>query len=671
MKKEIRWGILSTGAIAATFARALPHSETGVFAAVASRDGAKAQEFAQKYGSGEAKAFDSYAALLASDEIDAVYVAVPHPLHARWTMLALEAGKHVLCEKPLAMNHGEVMRMVATARDQKRFLMEAFMYRCHPQTAKVCDLIREGVVGEVRMIQGAFGFNAGFNPQSRLFANELGGGGIMDVGCYPVSYARLVAGAAEGRPFANPVSVSAEGKLVETGVDGWAAAVLRFASGIVAQVATSVQARLDNTIRVFGSEGVLVVQEPYVHGRDGGTSVKIEIHPYKGEAREVLTQTEFPSFTYEADLVGRAILEGRLEAPEPAMSLDDSLGNAATLDQWRRAIGLVFDQEKPENMTGTLTGRPLTRSSDAPIPRLEIEGLSKKPARLVMGVDNQVEITHATAMFDDYIERGGNCFDTAFVYSGGRCEKTLGQWVRNRDIRDQVIILGKGAHTPFCDPANLTEQLYVSLDRLGMDHLDIYMMHRDNESIPVGEFIDVMNEHQNAGRIGMFGVSNWTTARIQAANAYAAQKGVSPIRAVSNNFSLARMVQPVWAGCLAASVDSERQWFEQHRLPLMPWSSQARGFFTDRAGEDKRTDGELVRCWYSDDNFKRRARAIELAEKKGCLPIHIALAYVLNQKFPTFPLIGPRTIEETRSSLQALTIELSPEEVAWLDLRDR
>ncbi|MCC5831225.1 MAG: aldo/keto reductase [Phycisphaeraceae bacterium] len=670
MKSKIRWGILSTGQIASTFAKAVARSEHGTLAAVASRDVEKARQFAEKFGQGDVEALGSYEELLASDAVDAVYIATPHPLHARWTILAIEAGKHVLCEKPLALNHAQVMAMVNKARERKVFLMEGFMYRCHPQTAKVVELIQKGAIGEVRMIQGSFGFNAGFNPESRLFANALGGGGILDVGCYPVSYARLIAGAAMGRPFADPVSVSAEGKLTETGVDGWAAAALRFENGIVAQVATGVQCQLDSALRIFGSTGSLVIAKPWVHGRDAGDTTTIEIHRRGQETETVTTETQVPAFTYEADLVAQAILAGKTEAPAPAMSLDDSLGNAMTLDQWRQKIGVIYEAEKPENLTETLTGRPLARRKDAAMPYGRIDGLEKEVARLVMGVDNQTEISHATAMFDDYFERGGNAFDTAFVYRGGLCEKVLGQWIANRGIRDQIVVLGKGAHTPHCDPDSLTSQLMTSLERLGLEHLDIYMMHRDNEAIPVGEFMDVLNAHHAAGRIRAFGGSNWSVKRIEEANQYAASKGLRPMTAASNNFSLARMVQPVWAGCVAASDDDQRQWFEKNKLPLMPWSSQARGFFTDRAGPDKREDASLVRCWYSDDNFKRRQRAVELAAKKGCDAIHIALAYVLSQPFPTFPLIGPRTIEETRSSFRGLTVELTPKEVAWLDLRD-
>jgi aryl-alcohol dehydrogenase-like predicted oxidoreductase len=289
-------------------------------------------------------------------------------------------------------------------------------------------------------------------------------------------------------------------------------------------------------------------------------------------------------------------------------------------------------------------------------------------SRLVMGCDNQTFLPHGAVMWDDFFERGGNAFDCAFVYGGGNCERTLGQWVKNRGVRKQVVILDKGAHTPMCFPDKLTEQLHISLDRLQMDYLDIYMMHRDNPDVPVGEFVEVMNEHKRAGRMRAFGVSNWTLERIQAFNEYAKQKRLTGLAAVSNNLSLARMVEAPWAGCLSSSDAKNREYFTKTQMVLMPWSSQARGFFTDRAQPDDVSDAELVRCWYADDNFQRQARAKELAKKYGVTPVTIAAAYVLCQPFPTFALIGPRQLSETRTSFDGLKIQLTPQEVKWLNL---
>lgn len=299
-----------------------------------------------------------------------------------------------------------------------------------------------------------------------------------------------------------------------------------------------------------------------------------------------------------------------------------------------------------------------------------IGGIDQDVSRLVIGCDHQREAGPANALWDDYFKRGGNCFDTAHGYGGGTPEKLLGAWVKTNKLRDRVVIIGKGAHTPNCNPPTVDSELAESLDRMQTDHVDIYMLHRDNLEIPVGEFVDCLNRHVKAGRIRVFGGSNWSIERVEAANEYARANGLQGFGAVSNNFSLARMVKPVWAGCIAASDPVSRAWFSRTQLPLMPWSSQARGFFTERAAPDKTDDKSLVESWYSEDNWKRRERVIQLADRKGVLPINVALAYVLCQPFPTFPLIGPRSIAETESSLPGLDINLTPSDLRWLNLED-
>jgi aryl-alcohol dehydrogenase-like predicted oxidoreductase len=233
-----------------------------------------------------------------------------------------------------------------------------------------------------------------------------------------------------------------------------------------------------------------------------------------------------------------------------------------------------------------------------------------------------------------------------------------------------VVILTKGAHTPHCNPQALVSQLQESLTRLQTDYVDIYMLHRDNPDIPVGEFMSALNDQKNAGHIRVFGASNWSLERVEEANAWAIKHGMSGFSAISNNFSLARMVHPIWEGCLSASDAQSRAWFTQHQMPLMPWSSQAQGFFAGRANPHNRSDAGFVHGWYSEDNFRRLDRVNALAKERGVLPLAIALAYVLCQPFPTFPLIGPQLLSETRTSLQALDIELTPEEVRWLNLDD-
>ncbi|HVT87895.1 MAG TPA: aldo/keto reductase [Tepidisphaeraceae bacterium] len=664
MHGKLNWGIIGTGAIAKTFARALAGSKKGNLLAVASRSHTTAEAFASEFKVDHA--YDNYESILSDQSVDAVYISTPHPFHAEWTIRACRAKKHVLVEKPMAINHADAMAMIEAAIENDVFLMEAFMYRCHPQTMHLMKLLGEGAIGKVQMIQATFGFEAGFDPEKRLFKNALAGGGILDVGCYPASMARLIAGT-------EPIEVKGVGQLGKTGVDEAAAAVLKFPNDIVAQLSTSIRVRQDNIVRIFGSEGQILLPNPWVANRTAPDQGKIMLHRWEEHIpREIVIEATETAFTYEADIVGHSILAGLKQAPVPAMTWTDSLGNIATLDAWRDSIGLVYDSEKPENYrTTTVAGTRLRHRDDAPMKYGKIEGIDKPVSCLIMGCDNQKTLPHSAVMYDDFFERGGNTFDTAWIYGGGLQEKLLGQWIKNRNVHDQVVLIAKGAHTPLCTPRDLSRQLVESLERLDTDHADIYMLHRDNPDVPVGEFVDVLNLHRLAGRIKIFGGSNWSIDRIRQANEYAMKNKLIPFSVVSNQFSLARMIEPIWKGCFSASDDESRSWLEQAQMPLLAWSSQSRGFFVQADPNINPTAAaELVRCWYSPENSERLHRVNILALKKKVLPINIALAYVLNQPFPTFALIGPRKIEETRISLKALNVELTTEEMTWLDLRD-
>ena len=345
MSSDLQWGIIGVGRIARVFARGLAGSTTGRLVAVGSRSQHKANEFSREFN--VPRAYGSYEALLADGDVQAVYIATPHAFHAEWAIRAAEAGKHILCEKPLALNHGEAMAVVEAAIRHDVFLMEGFMYRCHPQTAKLVELLHDGAIGKVRMIRAAFSFHAAYDPENRLLNNHLGGGGILDVGCYCTSMARLVAGVAKGKDFAEPIEVKGCAHLGETGVDEWAVASLRFPGDIVAQVAAGVQVSQDNVVQIFGSEGSITIPSPWGPSPDGGVARIIMHSEGQQEPREILIETEKGLFTIEADTVASHI--DKRQAPPPAMTWDDTLGNMRTLDRWREAIGLVYERERPQD----------------------------------------------------------------------------------------------------------------------------------------------------------------------------------------------------------------------------------------------------------------------------------------------------------------------------------
>jgi len=662
---KVRWGILGPGGIAKAFAGGVEHSRTGELVAIATRNPDKpglANDFPG------ARVLKGYDALLADPEVEAIYIATPHPFHAEWAIKAAAAGKHVLVEKPMGLTAFEADAMMHAARQAGTFLGEAFMYRLHPQTAKLVDLVKAGAIGEVRAIKSSFGFAMPrFMPEHRLYANDLAGGGILDVGGYPVSMARLIAGAAAGKPFLDPVKVVGAAHLGEAGTDEWAAAILTFANGILAEVSCSVSLAQDNVLRILGTTGRIDVDNFwFAGGKEGGKGI-IRVIPREGEAHDVEVDEPGWLYSFEVDAAGEAIRAGRQEFTAPGMSWADSLGNLRAQDQWRQAAGLEFDIEKAPRRLNTIAGRKLGANGTV-IPKRSIPGLSQQSSIVALGFEDFRSFSSGSILLDAFWEAGGNLFDTGWVYGAGYTERLLGEWQRNRGVRDQMLVIGKGAHSPLCYPDVIARQLTQTLDRLQTDHVDVYFMHRDNPDVPVGEFVDAMDAEVKAGRIrGPFGGSNWTRERMDAAIAYAERTGKQKPGALSNNFALAEMLDPIWAGCVAASDDAWKAWLTQHQMPNFSWSSQGRGFFTDRAGRDKRDNAELVRVWYSDKNFARRDRAIELARRLGKHPIHIALAYVLAQPFPSIPLIGPRTLDELADSVQAFGIKLTPADIRWLE----
>jgi aryl-alcohol dehydrogenase-like predicted oxidoreductase/predicted dehydrogenase len=654
------WAVLGPGVISRRFVSQLAAGE-GRLAAVGSSDPERAAALAEEAGAGDALT-GGYDEALAAPGVQAVYISTVNTGHARLVLAALEAGKAVLCEKPLAPNHGTAMALVDAAERAGLPLVEAYMYRFHPLTAALLGLVRDGAIGDVLHIDATFSYR-NENRTGRNFDAATAGGGILDVGGYTVTMAAAIAAAATGVATAEPLELTGRGHVGEAGVDEWAVADLVYRGGVTATVRTGVRVAQTSEVLIDGSRGRIRVSNPWTI-QDG--EPRIEVDTIDGDTR-VLTFPARQPYGAEAAATIAAFRSGAIEVAE--MTHADSLATARTLDRWKAAIGLRFPFEAEEADIPTVSGRRLVVAPQPPMPEGGIPGVGKRMSRLVMGVDNQPDLAHASALFDAFVEAGGNAFDTGWVYGAGTMEPRLGRWIANRGVRDDVVVIAKGAHTPFCDPESLTRQLHESLDRLQTDYADIYMMHRDNLDIPVGEFVDVMDEHRRAGRIRVYGVSNWSLERFDEANAWARANGRAELAVLSNHFGLAEAYDVPWAGCRHVTDRASKAWLEERKVTLLPWSSQARGFFTGRARPDDRSDEELVRCYYSDENFERLRRAEQLGGELGVPATAVALAYVLAQPFPTFPLFGPRSIREARSSMRGLTIDLTPEQVGWLDLR--
>jgi predicted dehydrogenase len=305
---ELRWGIIATGSIAQAFARDLTTSRTGRLVAMASRTPTGAHV--------------TYDALLADPTVDAVYVATPHPMHAEWAVRAAEAGKHVLCEKPMAMTEQEAATIFDAAAAHGVFAMEAFMYRCHPQTAALVSLLER--IGEVREIEAVHCFHGGdrLDPTNRLLAPELGGGAILDVGCYCVSGALLAA-------RSEPVSLVGAGTLGATGVDLRATATLTFASGVEASLRCGIDDDTPPLLRVVGTEGTVTSTAPWLPR--GTTQLELD-----GDVTSVTAERGL--YAYEADVVADCVARGEQQAPFPAPAWDETLQTMRVLDWWRDVL---------------------------------------------------------------------------------------------------------------------------------------------------------------------------------------------------------------------------------------------------------------------------------------------------------------------------------------------
>jgi predicted dehydrogenase len=318
----VRWGIVATGGIAASFVADLQATADAEVVAVASRSLERARAFADERGI--PGAYDDVAAMLADGGIDVVYVATPHPQHVAPTRAALEADVPVLCEKPLAADPADAAALITLARERGVFLAEAMWMRCHPLLVDARRLVADGAIGDLRVITADLGFPARYDPEGRLWSPELGGGALLDVGVYPVAFARAFL------PVA-PTLVGAVGSLAATGVDA-DATVLLDADGVQARLSCSLVARMPSTASIVGTTGEIRFAAP-LHDSPRRTLVR----PDGTVEAEVERDPDVPGFGYEIAEVHACLREGRTESE--LLPLDEALEVLTLLDDARRRIG--------------------------------------------------------------------------------------------------------------------------------------------------------------------------------------------------------------------------------------------------------------------------------------------------------------------------------------------
>jgi D-xylose 1-dehydrogenase (NADP+, D-xylono-1,5-lactone-forming) len=334
MPDRLRWGILGTGNIAQQFADGAKSARRGEIVAVGSRKQETAEDFAKRQAAGTA--YGSYDALVTDPDVDAVYNSLPNHLHREWTIRALKAGKHVLCEKPFAMNVAESKEMFDAARSAKRVLVEAFMYRSHPLTHAVMDAVRAGEIGELQLIRTSFCYHM-TRVENIRFDPTMGGGGLMDIGCYCINFSRLFAGE-------EPNALQAFAHIHERGVDDVVVAAMKFPGGVVASFTCGMSVHADNTAYLCGTDGYIEVPIPWKPPKEKASFTIAHSTPPKMDvaagvaakpARETRTvDAGAELYALEADDFAAVVLDGK----PPAIPEQDTLGNMAVLDEMRRQL---------------------------------------------------------------------------------------------------------------------------------------------------------------------------------------------------------------------------------------------------------------------------------------------------------------------------------------------
>lgn len=298
-------------------------------------------------------------------------------------------------------------------------------------------------------------------------------------------------------------------------------------------------------------------------------------------------------------------------------------------------------------------------------------------SRVVLGTGSIGNIpgNERERLFDAYRQAGGSVIDTAAVYGGGATETAVGRWLARTGCRDEVAIVTKGGHPSLPDwagrltPEQVSLDLAASRERLQVDRIDLYMLHRYDEEVPVGEIMSMLGDHVRSGAVNAVGVSNWTWQRVEQANTYAARLGLPGLCANSIHYSLAVPQSRVAPGTVSLCGDSEAlSWYRASRLPLLSWSSLARGFLSGRFSPSVHSDAHVERIFYHPSNWERLQRVRKLAADRRCTPSQVALAWVLCQPLDLYAVVGPTQLPHLEECLGAADLHLSPPDLAWLNL---
>lgn len=328
--KKTRYGILGTGRIARSFSDAVNYTDCAEVVAVGSRTAESADIFADDYNLKPEHAYGSYEELVNCDEVDIVYIATPNNLHYENSMLALKAGKGVLCEKPLTLNAREAKELIEYARANNLFFCDAMWSRFFPVALKVRDWLENGVIGDIRLVTVNFGFNAPVSNESRLFAPELGGGALLDIGVYTIAFATMAFGCKE------PLEVVGTSYICETGVDTVTTTILKYETGLAA-LNCGLVTNMRNSAMIYGQNGRIEIHDGFWAPR------RAELIIGRNEAEVIECPHECNGYEYEVREVARCLNEGLLESPY--MTHEDSINVMTIMDKVRERTGLKYPNE--------------------------------------------------------------------------------------------------------------------------------------------------------------------------------------------------------------------------------------------------------------------------------------------------------------------------------------
>jgi predicted dehydrogenase len=344
MTERLRWGIMGTGNIANQFAQGLSASHRGILIAAASRTQAAASAFIDKHNA-KASALEGYDRLLDRTDVDAIYLALPNHMHMDWTLKALQAGKHVLCEKPIANNAQQAAVMFEQAKQSGKILVEAFMYRSHPLHHAIMQQIQEGAIGNIQAIRTSFCFKVANTQGNIRFSRACAGGALMDIGCYCVNFSRHYT-------QSEPIAVQAIAKRNDDGVDILTTGNLHFPGDVLASFTCGMTLHADNAAYICGDEGYITIPIPWkppvqqaVYMLNRGTPPRMDQGRGAVTAgpmrKEVHIDADRPLYALEADDFATVVMDGTTPTISPA----DTLANMHVLDELRACVGVHFDDE--------------------------------------------------------------------------------------------------------------------------------------------------------------------------------------------------------------------------------------------------------------------------------------------------------------------------------------